>query len=126
MVRSYLPNCGLRRSRLALSWRRIARIILIAGKSFSFQRLSQLPHLTLPSSPALVRTLSLLGKSSPAAVVAIAMKMRHSSEQVFFDLMADAGFVPTAKLTFALPGDAEVGEESVDLHVYNSSNSSSK
>ena len=81
------------------------------------------PHLTSALSPALVHTLSLVGRSSPDVVVAIAMKMRHASEQVFFDLMADAGFVSTAKLTFALPGDEEVGEESVDLHVYKSSSS---
>lgn len=46
------------------------------------------------------------------------MKMRHSSEQVFFHLMADAGFVETAKLDFLLPGDVELGEETVHLHVY--------
>lgn len=48
------------------------------------------------------------------------MKMRHSSEQVFFRLMGDAGFVETAKLDFPLPGDVEAGEEIVYLHVYRS------
>jgi hypothetical protein len=46
------------------------------------------------------------------------MKMRHSSEEVFFELMNDAGFLETAKMGFALPGDVEVGEEIVYLHVY--------
>lgn len=59
--------------------------------------------------------------SNPAIVVAIAMKVRHSSEQVFFHLMADAGFIETAKLDFLLPGDVEAGEEIVHLHVYSTS-----
>tara|TARA_R110002003_G_scaffold97_35_gene8004 strand:- start:555 stop:713 length:159 start_codon:yes stop_codon:yes gene_type:complete len=46
------------------------------------------------------------------------MKMRHSSEEVFFDLMTEAGFQETAKVGFPLPGDVEVGEEVVYLHVY--------
>lgn len=46
------------------------------------------------------------------------MKMRHSSEEVFFDLMATAGFQPTAKFDYPLPGDVEVGEEIVYLYVY--------
>jgi hypothetical protein len=59
-----------------------------------------------------------LAKISPEAKVAIAMKMRHSSEEIFFDLMARAGFEETAKLCYPLPGDNEVGEEVVYLHVY--------
>ncbi|EUC44520.1 hypothetical protein COCMIDRAFT_6130 [Bipolaris oryzae ATCC 44560] len=73
------------------------------------------------SSPALVSTLSRLAISNPAIVVAIAMKMRHSSEQVFFHLMAHAGFIETAKLDFLLPGDIDAGEEIVYLHVYSTS-----
>ena len=38
-------------------------------------------------------------------IVAIAMKMRHDSEKVFFDLMAEAGFNETAMLEWPLPGD---------------------
>jgi negative regulator of genetic competence, sporulation and motility len=56
-------------------------------------------------------------------VVAIAMKMRHSSEDVFFDLMAEAGFKETGKVAFPLPGDVETGEETVHLHVYKSTSS---
>ncbi|CAA9964631.1 Methyltransf-16 multi-domain protein [Pyrenophora teres f. maculata] len=70
------------------------------------------------SSPSLVRTLVRLAESSPNIIVAIAMKMRHSSEQVFFGLMQRAGFVETANLKFPLPGDVQVGEEMVHLHVY--------
>jgi hypothetical protein len=50
--------------------------------------------------------------------VAIAMKMRHSSEEVFFDLMVAQGFKEAAKFKYPLPGDTEVGEETVNLHVY--------
>lgn len=69
-------------------------------------------------SPALVTTLARLAELKPNVVVAIAMKMRHTSEQVFFALMQDAHFVETAKLEFPLPGDIQVGEEMVYLHVY--------
>jgi hypothetical protein len=55
---------------------------------------------------------------SPEVVVAIAMKMRHSSETIFFDLMTAAGFLETTKISFPLPGDVELGEETVHLHVY--------
>jgi hypothetical protein len=44
--------------------------------------------------------------------------MRHSSEEVFFELMAKAEFEEIGKIAFPLPGDMEVGEETVHLHVY--------
>ena len=66
----------------------------------------------------MVNTLTRLVKASPEVVVAIAMKMRHSSEEVFFELMQDAGFLKTAQMEYPLPGDVEVGEEVVYLHVY--------
>jgi hypothetical protein len=46
------------------------------------------------------------------------MKMRHSSEEVFFDLMAETGFHETMKLEYPLPGDIETGEETVYLYIY--------
>jgi hypothetical protein len=46
------------------------------------------------------------------------MKMRHSSEEIFFDLMAETGFHETMKLDYKLPGDIESGEEIVYLHLY--------
>lgn len=75
-------------------------------------------NLTFTCSPALVNTLTRLVKVNPEVVIAIAMKMRHSSEEVFFELMKDAGFMKTTKMEFPLPGDVEVGEEIVYLHVY--------
>lgn len=46
------------------------------------------------------------------------MKMRHESEVVFFDRMAEAGFRETGVVEYLLPGDLETGEEKVDVHVY--------
>lgn len=46
------------------------------------------------------------------------MKMRHSSEEVFFTLMANAGFLETTTIAYPLPGDVDIGEETVYLHVY--------
>lgn len=48
----------------------------------------------------------------------MALKLRHESERVFFDLMADAGFRETAMLQYALPGDLGPGDEEVEVHVY--------
>ncbi|KAF2134340.1 S-adenosyl-L-methionine-dependent methyltransferase [Dothidotthia symphoricarpi CBS 119687] len=70
------------------------------------------------SSPALVRTLGRLAEASTRVVVAVAMKMRHSSEEVFFKLMEQAGFEEVRVLEYKLPGDVETGEEVVYLHVY--------
>jgi hypothetical protein len=46
------------------------------------------------------------------------MKVRHSSERVFFDLMGEAGFLVKNQISFPLPGDEETGEETVHLYVY--------
>ncbi|XPS79119.1 hypothetical protein M3J09_011106 [Ascochyta lentis] len=70
------------------------------------------------SSPSLVRTLRALTTTSPDVVVAVAMKMRHESERVFFSLMQDAGFVETAVLQWEVPGDIKKGEERVHVHIY--------
>jgi len=74
--------------------------------------------LTYNYSPALVKTLARLSRANPKVRIAIAMKMRHSSEEGFFKLMSDAGFLETDKMEFPLPGDVQVGEETVYLHVY--------
>lgn len=70
------------------------------------------------NSPALVNTLRRLADVNGKMTVAVAMKMRHASERVFFELMRDAGFAETALVEWALPGDVGVGEEKVYLHVY--------
>jgi hypothetical protein len=65
-----------------------------------------------------VTTFARLAKISPKAKIAIAMKMRHSSETIFFDLMAEANFRETTVVEYPLPGDVDGGEEKVHLHVY--------
>ncbi|KAJ5170464.1 uncharacterized protein N7500_003247 [Penicillium coprophilum] len=44
------------------------------------------------SLPALVSTLDRLVRTSPLAIILVALKRRHDSETVFFDLMTSAGF----------------------------------
>ncbi|KAF1953875.1 hypothetical protein CC80DRAFT_595433 [Byssothecium circinans] len=70
------------------------------------------------SSPAFVRTIRRLAKRSPKAVVLVAMKRRHASEDVFFDLMVEAEFQNTRLLTYPLPGDDRAGEETVEVYLY--------
>jgi hypothetical protein len=70
------------------------------------------------SSPALVKTLFSLATISPKAVIAIAMKKRHSSEDVFFDLMEAAGLKTRSTRVLALPGDEECGEEEVLIYYF--------
>lgn len=70
------------------------------------------------SSPALVRTLSALVKRSPKAIILVAMKVRHSSEAVFFDLMSDAGFVIGRQIALQIPSDEDTPREKVDVYVF--------
>ncbi|KAF2877818.1 putative methyltransferase-domain-containing protein [Massariosphaeria phaeospora] len=70
------------------------------------------------SSPALVNTMARITRTSPNVAVAVAMKVRHSSEDIFFQLMAEAGFQTTNSMTFPLPGDEKSCEETVDVYFY--------
>lgn len=70
-------------------------------------------NLLTPPSPALVKTLCGLSKSSPDVAILIAMKKRHSSEDIFFDLMSNSGFALVDTMGIPLPGDEESGEETV-------------
>ncbi|KAI8935966.1 hypothetical protein NX059_007470 [Plenodomus lindquistii] len=74
-------------------------------------------------SPALVDTICRLVRKSPCTMVAVAMKIRHASEVVFFELMAAAAFIKVSAITFPLPGDTTNSEETVDLHVFRYGNS---
>lgn len=69
------------------------------------------------SSPALVRTLSALQKSSPKALILVAMKVRHSSEDVFFDLMKKARLIKASHTKLQLPIIADVAEQ-VEVYVF--------
>ena len=46
------------------------------------------------------------------------MKMRHSSEKVFFEHMAASGFEVVLIITQQLPGDAKPGEENVEIYAF--------
>lgn len=71
------------------------------------------------SSPALVRTIRALVNRSPKAVVAVAMKIRHRDELVFFDLMKEKDLIIGGSVNLPLPGDAVDGErEKAELHVF--------
>ncbi|KAH9860499.1 hypothetical protein J1614_011830 [Plenodomus biglobosus] len=70
------------------------------------------------SSPAFVDTISRIVNKSPSTIVAVAMKMRHSSEVVFFDLMAKAAFTKVSTMSYPLPADTKAAEETVELHMY--------
>lgn len=59
--------------------------------------------------------------TSPQAVVLIAMKKRHSSEEIFFDLMAEAKFRTEGVTEYPLPGDEASGEEIVYVYQFTSS-----
>lgn len=70
------------------------------------------------SSPSLVRTLAAVAGRSPDTVVVVAMKVRHASEAVFFDLMGQAGFAVRETLSQPLPTEASSEEEHVDMFVF--------
>jgi predicted nicotinamide N-methyase len=67
------------------------------------------------SAPSLVQTLTALVEKAPKSVVLLAMKVRHQSELVFFDLMRDAEFVQQPPLKLVLPAP---GSEPEDVLVY--------
>ncbi|KAJ5156723.1 hypothetical protein N7492_009526 [Penicillium capsulatum] len=68
------------------------------------------------SLPTLVSVLDRLVRRSPDALVLVALKRRHDSEAIFFDLMQEAGF--TAKqTTVSLP--AQYGEiQLIEVYAY--------
>lgn len=74
------------------------------------------------SIPALVRTLVALIATSPAALIVISMKVRHDSEAIFFDLMAEAGLIEFDTTSIQLPDRirqvTQQPLEAVDVYVY--------
>ena len=74
------------------------------------------------SLPALVRVLEkLVSTSSPRAVVLVALKRRHESETVFFDLMEKRGFQIYDREVVLLPSlvpTAEDGVERVEMYAF--------
>ena len=74
------------------------------------------------SIPGLVKTLGSIARTSPDAVVVVSLKVRHDSEAIFFDLMADADFIEAERTAVPLPDRyrSETGQalEVVDIYVY--------
>ena len=74
------------------------------------------------SIPGLVKILGSVAKTSPDAVIVVSLKVRHDSEAIFFDLMADAYFIEAEHTAVPLPDRcrSENGQELevVDVHVY--------
>ncbi|EKG14787.1 Nicotinamide N-methyltransferase putative [Macrophomina phaseolina MS6] len=75
------------------------------------------------SSPALVTTLKALTTRSPKAIIVLAMKVRHESEAIFFDLMKKDGFVQATTTCQPLPCDeADLDlPGKVDIYIFHSS-----
>ena len=75
------------------------------------------------SLPALIRTLSALVSLSPAIHVILSLKFRHTSEAVFFDLMAEAGFKIIEHVSIAMPDDCRIKVglklEMIDIYIFN-------
>ncbi|KAL1965926.1 hypothetical protein VTN77DRAFT_5059 [Rasamsonia byssochlamydoides] len=65
------------------------------------------------SLPSLVRMIDTLVRPSSNALVLVALKRRHDSEAVFFDLMQDAAFSSLERDTISLP--CPYAEEEEDL-----------
>ncbi|KAJ5096077.1 methyltransferase-domain-containing protein [Penicillium alfredii] len=68
------------------------------------------------SLPALVSVLDRLVRSSPDAIILVALKRRHDSEAIFFELMQSAGFDPL-QATIALPSQHDQVDQ-IELYCY--------
>ncbi|KAL2040153.1 hypothetical protein N7G274_007056 [Stereocaulon virgatum] len=70
--------------------------------------------------PALVKTLAAVVNKSPAALVVVSMKVRHDSEAIFFELMAEAGFVTVEDYAISLPDQqrGHIGQELDAVNVF--------
>ncbi|KAL2808598.1 putative methyltransferase-domain-containing protein [Aspergillus granulosus] len=69
------------------------------------------------SLPALVSVLSRLLKLSPHALILVALKRRHQSERIFFDLMKSAGLESLNVDRMNLPSQYDECDE-IELHCY--------
>lgn len=71
--------------------------------------------------PGLVKTLKrITGEKSKEALICLAMKIRHESEMVFFDLMRDTAYtvVEKGKIRLPLLGD---DEQEIEIYVFRTS-----
>lgn len=73
------------------------------------------------SCPYLVGTLARVAATSPGVKILVAMKRRHDSEDVFFDLMRDAHLQILENETIDLPSELSVLDDrspEVELYMY--------
>ena len=72
------------------------------------------------SLPVLVQTLDGILLQSPGTLIIVSMKVRHSSEAVFFQLMSDAGLVSVEHAALTLPDDvrSQNGQELEHVDIY--------
>ncbi|KKA18344.1 hypothetical protein T310_7710 [Rasamsonia emersonii CBS 393.64] len=82
------------------------------------------------SLPSLVRMIDALVRRSSNALVLVALKRRHDSEAVFFDLMHDAALSTLERDTIALPspyadGDEDLQENTIEIYLFGRSKSRS-
>jgi predicted nicotinamide N-methyase len=76
------------------------------------------------SLPALVNVLDRLVRTSPDAIILVALKRRHDSETVFFDLMGSAGFT-AAQDSLQLPSQHDQVDE-IEFYCYRRTTASQK
>ncbi|KAK5000941.1 hypothetical protein LTR66_000287 [Elasticomyces elasticus] len=93
----------------------------VSGRIFNLIVVAECIYNT-DSIPPLVRTIAALLAKSPRAVVVVATKVRHSSEAMFYDLMAKHGIVEDGRMALPLPGEPGCGyadsAEHVDLYCF--------
>ncbi|KAH8808549.1 putative methyltransferase-domain-containing protein [Xylogone sp. PMI_703] len=68
--------------------------------------------------PDLVSTLSAIGKCNPQVVVLLAMKVRHESEMVFFELMKEKGFEIRENVGVPVPLLGLDVEERIEIYLF--------
>ncbi|KAF1987809.1 hypothetical protein K402DRAFT_330254 [Aulographum hederae CBS 113979] len=71
------------------------------------------------SIPALVRTLTSLIARSPRTIICLSTKVRHDSEALFFNLMAEAGVVEASHTHLNIPHDERSGSSGrVEIYIF--------
>ena len=120
MVHTRLAN-GSKLARAELDWHK-AVPKGIAERSFDLIIVSDCTY-NCDSVPALIKTIAVLLRQCPEALVVIAMKIRHESELAFFDLMTEGGLAKVEKAVIGLShiqDGSAVGppRDAVEVHVY--------
>ena len=74
------------------------------------------------SVPALVKTLAAVVHRSPEALIVVSMKVRHSSEMIFFERMFNVGLIQIEHATVELPDSLQVMDggapRNIDIYVF--------